>query len=252
MWFCRLKKHKMVKIVSLSHDHVFQEIIVKPQKKRLEELNPAFNPEYKENDLVSLLRSKLKNKGKGNFTRVMVATHPSSGGILHVWAHHAGTMPHPEYKVGVGKAAVSLRLFDDVMFVLCKEKVFVFDDILDVTVEDCEKVLDEIFEQDGGDTTNDVDDADDDSDGGYFDDAGSDAEDDAEDDEGVEGVIKKKKNVEKEDDDASIVELFTEDLTGGDLLDAAPGGFRPENRLEFEAYIYPPDLEARALLPSRT
>ena len=236
----------MVKIVSLSSDHVFQEIIVKPQKKRLDEFNPSINPDYKESDLVSLLRSKLKIKGRGDFTRVLLATHPSSGGTFHVWAHHAGTMPHPEYKVGVGKSAVSLKLYDDIMFVLCKGKDFVFGDVLDATVDDCQKVLDEIFNSGGSDHPEPDGDNDEDieSDGDYFDDDGTDDEDDEED-------IGEKKNVEKDEDDVSIVEMFTEDLTGGDLLlDAPPGGFRADSRLDYEKYTYPTDLQERATLPS--
>jgi hypothetical protein len=129
------------------------------------------------------------------------------------------------------------------MFVLCKGKDFVFSDILDASVDDCQKVLDEIFNSAHDDPDGDNQDIE--SDGDYFEADGADDEEDG--DDGDSCI----KNPEKDDDDASIVEMFTEDLTAGDLfLDAPHGGFRADSRLDYEKYTYPIDLQERAVLPS--
>jgi len=105
----------MVKIVSLSPNGEFSEIVIKPVDKTLDQHDPQKTPSYQSKDLDSFLRSRVKNKehhSHWNFVGQM----SDSGNMVCVWGYTAGNIENAHENTYKLNNKV-VRLYADMLFV---------------------------------------------------------------------------------------------------------------------------------------
>jgi hypothetical protein len=218
----------MVKFICVSYEQEFTEVSVKPQKKKTEELDPEKNSLYENDDLLTLLKTKIKNKGTGSLVNVLII--PLNGEFIYVWGYMSGKNKHPEYVV----KDMPINLFDDIILVQCEtNQTFLYKNLRDLSLENAKIVFSEVLSTSVV-VSDDEEDEEDEEDKGEDDDEDDEQDDDNDDNRTVEG---------EEDDDLEeeefeeCTEEVSDCLVNIDLF------------LDFEQYKYPADLSERSSLP---
>lgn len=212
----------MVKYVSVSPTWEVTESIMKPQKKKSEELDPDITKGYHQDDLLAFLRTKVNRKGKGPLRLIGSVPNPPSATVVYLLGFLDGTAVHGhDYLCTPGGKPT--WVYDEMLMVACTSKKFLLKTMVDFTGEETLEMLALATSRPA---------------------PVSKEEDEEEDGEPVDETDDYEEDEEEREDDDSEEEEVLQMIEDEDEEDIASEPIVGDNdRLECEAYDYPPHIK---------